>query len=616
MVLDSGSVDVLDSPWAPRMLDRARHHVRQLLGRTLSPETAALGQAMLLGDRSSLDWDMRQHWSDAGVAHVLAVSGLHVGLVVWMAVALLGTIMAGLLRWWPLVGVALLSRWTWPNLRWAAAGILAVGFMVFTGGSPSVCRAGWMVLIYAGLQWMGRVPAPSAVLATVGLVLSTVRPEWVLDPGFFLSLGATAALIHLPTSPFGLGSEKASVSPLAAGLEALEHVGTVPTFRILVACSPVLWLCFGQLPLGALIANVVAVPWTALVVLPLVLVHVVSFGAVPASSFAVELSCAVLSSWAMQVGHWIPPLALPSPLGWQLALLVPWSVFTAMGGSGLRWWTVTVGTVVVLAGGAHWTPREPIGSTSDLSLLEVTFLDVGQGDAAWVRFPNGQSMVIDAGGHTQPFWDPGRRVVVPFLLGAGVRHLDALVVSHGHPDHYGGVRAILEQLEVDQIWSETSKGIPEGFHTKIVSPGILCHAPRSFGDVRVEVLWPCGEVTLQDANNRSITMRITYGTQRVLFTGDLEAPAEAQLLQRNATLDASLVKVPHHGSRTSSSSGFVEAVGPQWAVVSSGVCSRYGHPHPDVRQRWAKQGADVLSTAQTGAIQWVSDGRRGWIRER
>jgi competence protein ComEC len=254
--------------------------------------------------------------------------------------------------------------------------------------------------------------------------------------------------------------------------------------------------------------------------------------------------------------------------------------------------------------------------------LRVTALDVGQGDSLLIDFPDGRSMLVDGGGMVGNPVDPGTRVILPVLGARRRSRVDVLALTHPHPDHFTGLATVAKSLPFGELWESGQGemnhvggpyaallGTARERGAPVRRPADLCGQPRMFGDARVEVLAPCPRVDpATPANDASLVMRIDFGRRAALLVGDAERAAERALLASGAPLRADLLKVGHHGSRTSSSADFLQAVSPGYAMISCGVRNRFGHPHPDALARLAMTSARVLRTDIGGEIVWETDG--------
>jgi competence protein ComEC len=262
----------------------------------------------------------------------------------------------------------------------------------------------------------------------------------------------------------------------------------------------------------------------------------------------------------------------------------------------------------------------------------ITFLSVGQGDSALVEFPGGKRMIVDGGIASEGYQDAGRRHVLPFLGYRRVGRLDFAVASHGQADHYGGLYSVVRELPPEELWIGPEVGCEaEGYANLLdlcVEEDIpvrrLCQGMEvsEINGVQVEVLNPpCDRHGVTEGyadcsrlvNNRSLVLRLTFGSVRVLLTGDIEGQAEEELLANRERVRALLLKVPHHGSPRSSTESFLEAVAPAAAVVSAGYGNRFGFPKEAVVRRYRERGILLYRTDHDGAVRFRTDGRSLWI---
>jgi competence protein ComEC len=345
---------------------------------------------------------------------------------------------------------------------------------------------------------------------------------------------------------------------------------------------------------------------------------------------AAEAGCAVVASGALALVRAIARVSaapamtaqIPQPTPWQLAVLAvvlavlalrppARAAFVALGGAAL----------VVLEIGARRTGR-PGG------VLRVTFLDVGQGDSAVLDLPDGEAVVIDGGGLVGSPIDVGQSVLAPELRARRRDTLAFAVLSHPHPDHFGGLVTGLDGVRLGALW-DTGQGereqlaggyaaLLEAMRVRgvpIVRPEDLCGS-RELGGVSIEVLAPCpGPSSDRNPNDNSFVVRVSYGARALLLVGDAEREEEADLLARSrSSLRADVLKVGHHGSATSSTPAFLAAVAPREAVISVGRRNRFGHPHPLTLAALAAQGARLWRTDRDGAVTVTTDGQSLEVR--
>lgn len=525
---------------------------------------AAVVIAVALGFRGGIGAETRESLAATGTGHLLAISGLHVGL----AAAAAGLLSNALWRCF--------ARGRRPVRDVAAAGALAAAFAYgWIAGMPvSARRAVLMTMVgILALVARRRVFAHTALGVALLVVLGT-DPLAVLDPGLWLSFGAVAAICAVS------GGRRGGARRIVA-LVRIQAALTVGLAAISAA-----W--FGRVSIVAPVANLVAVPWFSLFVVPEALAGLVLSGLAPPLSQA----CFAAAGWAVDIAL----AAFETMAQWQAASAwivepAPWRVAAALLGAG---WLLL--------------PRPAPGRITALMLLvplatsgqerladgtyEVRVLDVGQGEAVLVR-TRSSALLYDAG----PAWpggDAGERVVLPALRALGVRRLDRLVVSHADADHAGGVDSVLAGLPVGRRIT--------GADVRLTG-GTACRAGQSWSadGVRFEILQP-GAEPLRRRNDGSCVLLVAGPGGRTLIAGDIERAGEFALLAYRETLGVELVVAPHHGSRTSSSAAFVAATRPAWVVFPVGWRNRWGFPAPQIVARWRNGGALALATDRQGEV--------------
>jgi competence protein ComEC len=582
--------------------------VRARIEHTFARSVVPHARALVLGENDMSDHE-RLAFRTSGLSHLLAVSGTHLIL----AVLALGRLVRALLaRCEPLA-----ARWDVGRLSAALCIPACWLYADFAGGGGSAYRAAAMLTVAMGARAAGRRPSAQRAFAWSLLGAGLLQPLAMFDLSFGLSVAATTGLLVWGRSP--AEDRKGWQRALGLGVAAARA-----TAAATIACLPIVLTVNGELPVLSVVANLLAGPLGELAALPLCLLHAVVWW-LP----SVEAGAALLGSGALTAVRAVAHAAadsgamieLPPPTAWQLITLVLAGV--VIEGQGLarakhRWKTMALAALILgLLEGCAMLAGAPPGE------LRVTALDVGQGDAILVDLPDGRVMLVDGGGLVGSPINTGERVVLEVLRARRRRALDVVVLSHPHPDHYGGLLTVLSRLPVGELWisgleTQSVGPVTTAIHdaakrgTRVRLTRELCGNPQSFGAARVDVLGPCPTFDrAASVNDNSVVLRVALGRRAALLAGDAEAPQEARLLAAHGQrLRADLLKVGHHGSRTSTSEAWLDAVGPTTAMISCGVRNRFGHPHAPTLRHLARFWVAVFRTDRGGAVVWQTDGIR------
>lgn len=568
-------------------VEQARQTVRDAIFDTLAPDItdalrvrlAGVVAALVTGDQRAIDrsdWDV---FRATGVAHLMSISGLHITLFAWLAAA----VVQALWRRSQRLCLALPA----PSAALIGGVLLAALYALFSGWGVPAQRTVLMLATVSLLRLGGRRwPWPQVWLLACAVVV--VPDPWALQqPGFWLSFVAVAVLFA--TDTVAVGARRTGVRGRFLSLLREQWVVTL-------ALTPLGLLLFGQVSLVGLLANVLAIPWVTLVVTPLAFAGVVWAPLWQAAAWGVQGLAWVLQwlaawPWA-QV--WVPAAPLWAGMagvagGVLLALRLPWQV-RALG-------------LPLLLPVLLWQDARPVPGR-----FELLAADVGQGNAVLVRTAT-HTLLYDVGPRYSRVSDAGARVLVPLLRALGER-VDVLMLSHRDSDHTGGAFAVLAQQPQARLTGSIA-GDPT---LQALGPAAPCLAGQrwQWDGVDFELLHPLPDTMGkgpqgQRSNALSCVLRVVdaHGAA-ALLAGDIEAAQEQALVARGAALQADVLLVPHHGSKTSSSAPFLDAVQPRTALVQAAYRSRFGHPAPEVLQRLRERGIAVVESPRCGAATWAS----------
>lgn len=605
-------------------------------------------EATLIGETSKLEKIWTDHFRRTGTFHMLVIDGLHI--------MVLAACLLFLLR---LCFIPEL-----PALACTAAG--AWLYVLVSGGNAPAVRAAGGFTLYLAARFFYRRGRPMNLLAAVAIVYLICDPGQLFEPGFQLSFLCVAAIAMLAvpvlnstSAPFSHGlrgisevSRDPRMPPASAQFrielrllaETLHYYLPIPQswlVRILAFAARLIFyayemavistaiqigmalpmaIYFHRISLSGFSANIIVVPLLALVV-PIGFAAVFTGWHLPAA----------IAEWFLIAGEKIADWHLLIEPNWRVAdpplwLCIAFSAallllsYALLKSRLLKWVSATAAGILFVL--VFWHPFPPFVHAGE---LELTAIDVGQGDSLLVAFPNGQLMLMDGGGvlsfgkRAKPRMDIGEDVVSPYLWRRSIRKIDIIALSHAHADHAQGLPALIENFHPSELWmgatapSEVWTGVEQQArrqNVKIVA--MQSGKAFDFGGARIEVLSPPSDYVPADTpkNNDSLALRIAYGRRSFLLTGDMEKPMEARALADGEPLRADVLKVGHHGSNTSSTGPFLDAVSPIYAVISDGFENSFHHPHPLVLERLTAHRAGILRTDMQGLITIRTDGQR------
>jgi competence protein ComEC len=609
-------------------------------------------KALIIGDRNSISQDLRDAFNRAGIGHLLAISGLHIGIVATAAFLFFSWMLSHFkpLLWhaWTKKGAVLLS----------VVPVLIYGFI--SGMSPSTQRAVIMVMVFLTAFLVEREHDPMNTLALAAMLILVVHPPSLLSISFQLSFAAVLAII------FGLSKVKSPwESPEIRGKRPrISKVATTLFYFFMVSLFailgtlPLVMFYFNQISLVGLLANFIMVPMIGFVAVPLGLLAVFLYPLTVFGAWVCIEACSAVLKQALFIIHFFADLPFsavktvtPSYLEICCFYILFWAVLNLKHiplkkpgkqdeASGIedpvqgKKFIQKVSPVVVLlvvlvfsADACYWFYQRFWHDD-----FRVTMIDVGDGNSTLLELPHGYTILLDGGGFSDNrIFDVGARIIAPFLWQKKIKTVDTLVLSHPNSDHLNGLIYIAEHFNVKQVWTNheavNTFGYKKFMETikdkRIHMPGYAeIFGAHDINGVHMDILYPPVDFSekrkkepWRNPNNNSVVLKASFGSESFLFPGDIKTRAEYDLVSTAGDkLKSTVLLVPHHGSKTSSSDLFVETVNPSVVVISSGWSSRFGFPHPSVLKRYQKIGCRVLGTARNGAVSMSTNGRTLTIR--
>ncbi|MBW2603078.1 MAG: DNA internalization-related competence protein ComEC/Rec2 [Deltaproteobacteria bacterium] len=626
------------------VISGARHRISKLIDQIGDKEQQGVLKALIVGDRNAISPELRTSFNRVGAGHLLAISGLHIGIIATASFLLfkwmLSHIRFFLLNAWTKKGAVVLS----------IVPVLVYGLL--SGMSPSTQRAVIMVMVFLTAFLFEREHDLVNTLAIAAMMILIVRPPSVFSISFQFSFAAVLAIIYgfsrlPPLRPAGqnrTGKQKWSKAAIKL------YYFFMTSFFAILGTLPLVMHYFNQVSLVGLPANVIFVPLIGFVVVPLGIMAVFIYPLTAAGALVcLRAGSAVLeyvikiinliSGWTFAAVKTITPNYLEICcfyiLFWVLLNLKKGQIRapaalskdrSRQGKTSIQKPVVIVGLLMILmlsADVGYWLYQRCWRDD-----LRVTMIDVGHGNASLLELPYGYNMLIDGGGFSDNrVFDVGASIVAPFLWQKKIRTIDTIVLSHPNSDHLNGLIYIAENFHVENVWTnhETAGTFGYRMFIKTIKKNNIqmpayneIKGVHDINGVRIDVLYPPvdfidkkGMETWRNLDNNSLVLKASFGATSFLFPGDIKARGEYELVSTaEDKLKSTVLLAPHHGSKTSSTETFLEKVTPEVVVISSRWKSRFGFPHPLVLNRYKAKGCRVLETAHNGAVSMQTDGRQ------
>ncbi|MDD5723998.1 MAG: DNA internalization-related competence protein ComEC/Rec2 [Syntrophales bacterium] len=626
-------------------IERCRSFLRGIIReRAPSPESSVL-QALILGEKEGIPSDIIRTFNRAGVSHILAISGLHVGIIAFISFFIMKTIMKS--------SEYLLLRFNIFKVSALFSIIPVMGYAFIAGLRISTIRAAIMILCYLAALLIGRGRDLLNILAFAAFLILVVSPASLFDVSFQLSFTAVAAIILVTPALAGVVPQAVGGGIIRRGMVSIALFIMV-SLAAVIGTAPLIALYFNRISTIALLSNLFAIPIIGFAVLPLGMLLIVMAPFAPVASvliagaaFFIRIAVSIiafLSSFSFASLPVTTP-TVPEIIFYYLFILSGvrlihmWSSKenersgdskrdTIIGrlkdlyrANERRLLAVSLCLIALFfVADAFYTNLRVAGRKH----LEATFIDVGQGSSTLIKFPGGDIMLVDGGGFYDRSFDLGEYVVAPYLWREQIKKIDIMVLTHPDQDHAGGLLYIAENFEVGEVWSNGQESKNESWQRlqKVIRQKRIAHRivgtgtpERIIGGASIRILNPERSASGQDLcfpdsdyNDNGIVMKIRFGRRNILLPADISGLAEARLIASGHDLRADVLMAPHHGGYASNTAAFLRAALPEIAVISCGPDNAFGFPNPDVLDRYTQAGVRVLRTDKEGAIIVRTDG--------
>ncbi|MEA2015096.1 MAG: DNA internalization-related competence protein ComEC/Rec2 [Thermodesulfobacteriota bacterium] len=634
-------------------IERYRSRLREVILENAPTPEGGILQALILGEKGGIPEDIADKFNRAGVSHILAISGLHVGIIAFIALIFIRTIMKS--------SEYLLLKFNIFKVSALFAVIPIIAYAFIAGLRISTVRATIMILCFLIALLAGRGRDMLNILAFAAFIILITSPASLFDISFQLSFVAVAAIILITPTLSGMLPKKTG-GGIFRKVATDVVLFTMVSLSTMIGTYPLIALYFNRVSTITLLSNICIIPITGFAILPIGMLFIITAPCAPiatvliqAASFFIRISVSIvdfLSSFPSSSFHVTTP-TIPEFIFYYLLVITALKLADAWRSTAEAEYIPSISTTppflpvaITRLKDVYITNRKKflilfMGfillffavntiyshiKTSCRQYLEITFIDVGQGNSALIKFPGGDVMLVDGGGFYDRSFDLGKYVVGPYLWHEKIRKVDIMVLTHPDQDHIGGLPYIADNFEVGELWSNGCKSTGESFRRldKIITKKNIPHRivdkdtqEQIIGDVSISILNPAKSASGKglhfpnsDYNDNGVVMKITFGNTSILLCADISRYAEADILASGADLQGDILLSPHHGSNTSSSAPFLKAVRPEIIVISCGPDNIFGFPGTEVLDRYTKAGIKILRTDKMGAITIRTDGEK------
>ena len=598
-----------------------RDRIRDFLNREAKPPCSSIFKALVLGEQGDLPEEIKEYFILTGTAHLLAISGDQFGIVALLSFSLL----IWMLKRSEFLLLSISVR------KWAAGMTIPciVLYALIAGGGISVIRAAIMVITFLFSILLHRERNLLHTLALAAFLILIFSPPSLFDVSFQLSFLAVLSILYLvPRFLQEFKQEEISLllkTSWKKNILKYIRLSLLVTGVAILGTAPLVALHFNRFAPIGFITNLFIIPWVGFLIVPLSLTaSIFSFFFTPFAAFLISINgfitLILLSVLAFFASLPFASFFVSTPTVFEIVLFYSLLFLVAHFRKGKKIRYLFAGLCIAFACDlAFWNLKDSFQKD-----LRLTFIDVGHGDSILIEFPKGKKMLIDGGGLYEGRFDIGKNVIAPFLWKKKIRRIDTLVLSHPDPDHLKGLNFIASRFSIGEFWdngfetqSEPYLQLKETLRQKKTKTQSLDEetSPQTINGVEISVLNPPARNAMQrkiqnppDLNNSSLVLKLQFKNVSTLLAGDIGKEAEGLMLRKGYPLRADILKIPHHGSISSSSLLFLDRVKPTYAILSVGERNIARLPHPDVLKRYEQLGSRVLRTDKHGAITVVTDG--------